>query len=61
MEANHSLKRFLVTVETTLGETEVPVFAETLDEALDEAELKYVPAGLAVTRVRPFVEQDYDY
>ncbi|APU03039.1 inhibitor of host bacterial RNA polymerase [Pectobacterium phage PP47] len=58
MEANHSLKKFLVTVETTLGETEVPVFAETLDEALDVAELKYVPAGLAVTRVRPEVKQD---
>lgn len=50
-----SNKRFYVTIETAAESFEVPVYAASLDEALDEAELKYIPAGFAVTRVRPEV------
>lgn len=50
-----SNKRFYVTIETAAESFEVPVYANSLDEALDEAELKYIPAGFAVTRVRPEV------
>lgn len=50
-----SNKRFYVTIETAAESIEVPVYASSLEEALDEAELKYIPAGFAVTRVRPEV------
>lgn len=46
-------KKFFATIETTFGTTEVPVFAETLEEAVDAADLKYTSAGLRVVRVRP--------
>lgn len=46
-------KKFFATIETPLGSTEVPIFAETIEEALEVAELKYVPSGLDVIRVRP--------
>lgn len=48
-------KKFFVTVETAAESIEVPVYAVSLDEALEIAELKYIPAGFAVTRVRPEV------
>lgn len=50
-------KKFFVTIETAAESFEVPVYALSLDEALDIAELKYIPAGFAVTRVRPEVKQ----
>jgi hypothetical protein len=49
--------KFFVTVESSLQSFEVPVFARSLDEAHELAEWQYVPAGFAVTRVRPEVEQ----
>lgn len=49
------MKRFNVTVETQTHSFEVPVYAETLEEAHDKAEAEYVEAGFAVTRVRPDV------
>lgn len=48
-------KKFFVTVEGSSQSFEVPVFAQSLDEALELAEWQYVPAGFAVTRVRPEV------
>lgn len=48
-------KKYWVTVETAAESLEVPVYAVSLEEALDVAELKYIPAGFAVTRVRPEV------
>lgn len=49
-------KKYWVTVETAAESLEVPVYAVSLEEALDVAELKYIPAGFAVTRVRPEVK-----
>ena len=48
-------KKFWATVESSEHPFEVPVYAETLDEALELAEWQYVPAGFEVTRVRPCV------
>ncbi len=48
-------KKFFVTVEGSSQSFEVPVFAQSLDEALELAEWQYVPAGFEVTRVRPEV------
>ncbi len=48
-------KKFWVTVESSEHSFEVPIYAETLDEALELAEWQYVPAGFEVTRVRPCV------
>ncbi|WAK44909.1 putative bacterial RNA polymerase inhibitor [Erwinia phage pEa_SNUABM_57] len=48
-------KKFFVTVEGSAQSFEVPVFAQSLDEALELAEWQYVPAGFEVTRVRPEV------
>ncbi|QFR42357.1 bacterial RNAP inhibitor [Pantoea phage vB_PagP-SK1] len=47
------MKHFVVEVETQTHTFEVPVYAETIEEAHDKAEAEYVPAGFAVTRVRP--------
>lgn len=46
-------KKFWATVESSEHSFEVPIYAETLDEALELAEWQYVPAGFEVTRVRP--------
>ncbi|CBV65210.1 predicted bacterial RNA polymerase inhibitor [Salmonella phage Vi06] len=48
-------KKFWATVESSEHSFEVPVYAETLDEALELAEWQYVQAGFEVTRVRPCV------
>ncbi|QEQ94735.1 putative bacterial RNA polymerase inhibitor [Erwinia phage pEp_SNUABM_10] len=48
-------KKFFATVESASQSFEVPVFAETLEEATELAEWQYVPAGFEVTRVRPQV------
>ena len=48
-------KKFFVTVESAAQSFEVPVFATSLEEATELAEWQYVPAGFAVTRVRPQV------
>lgn len=48
-------KKFFVTVEGSSQSFEVPVFAQSLDEALELAEWQYVPAGFEVSRVRPEV------
>lgn len=48
------MKKFMVTVEIGDNSVELPVHAETLDEALEAAELEYSEIG-AVTRVRPVV------
>lgn len=48
-----SEKKFLATVETAAQSFEVPIYAVSLDEALELAEWQYVPAGFEVTRVRP--------
>lgn len=48
-------KKFLVTVEGLIGSTEVPVWAETLEQAMEYAEIEYVEAGFVVSRVRPEV------
>lgn len=47
------MKHFVVEVETQTHTFEVPVYAETLEEANEKAEAEYVPAGFMVTRVRP--------
>lgn len=46
-------KKFFATVEGQGQSFEVPVFATSLEEANELAEWQYVPAGFAVTRVRP--------
>lgn len=51
------LKRFMVTVEIGDNSVELPLYAETLEEALDSAELEYADVG-AVTRVRPVVKHE---
>ncbi|AAP20509.1 RNA polymerase inhibitor [Yersinia phage phiA1122] len=48
-------KKFWATVESFEHSFEVPIYAETLDEAVELAEWQYVPAGFEVTRVRPCV------
>lgn len=50
-------KKFLVQVESATMSHEVPVYATSLEEATELAEWQYVPAGFAVTRVRPDVKQ----
>lgn len=50
-------KKFLVLVESATMSHEVPVYATSLEEATELAEWQYVPAGFAVTRVRPDVKQ----
>lgn len=49
-------KKFFVTIESASLSHEVPVFATSLEEALELAEWQYIPAGFAVTRVRPDVK-----
>lgn len=49
-------KKFLVTVESAAQSFEVPVMAETIEEAAELAEWTYVPAGFKVGRVRPDVK-----
>lgn len=46
-------KKYWVTVESAAHSFEVPVFAESLDQALEYAEWQYMEAGFEVTRVRP--------
>lgn len=46
-------RKFWVTVESAAHSFEVPVFAESLDQALTDAEFHYQDAGFEVTRVRP--------
>ena len=55
MERETEMKRFVAEVETQSHSFEVPVYAETLEEAHDKAEAEYVEAGFTVTRVRPHV------
>ena len=50
-------KKFLVQVESATMSHEAPVYATSLEEATELAEWQYVPAGFAVTRVRPDVKQ----
>lgn len=45
-------EKYLVTVESANMSHEVPVYATSLDEAIELAEWQYVPAGFAVVRVR---------
>jgi len=47
------MKEYAVTVESALHSFEVPVYAETLEDAHDQAEAMYDEAGFTVTRVRP--------
>lgn len=49
-----TLKDYLVTVELQEHSVELPVSAESLEEATELAELEYADYG-AVTRVRPKV------
>lgn len=49
-------KKFIVTLEGALNSIEVPVFAASLDDALEIAESTYTDEGLEVTRVRPEVK-----
>ena len=49
-------KKFLVTVESASMTHEVPVYAMSLDEAVQLAEFEYGEAGFVVTRVRPEVK-----
>lgn len=46
-------KKYWVTVESAAHSFEVPVFAESLEQALEDAEWQYQEAGFQVTRVRP--------
>lgn len=46
-------KKYWATIETAAHSFEVPVYAESLEQALDYAEAQYVEAGFAVTRIRP--------
>lgn len=46
------MKKFIVTVETANASYDLPVHAESLDEALSVAEAEYEELG-QVTRVRP--------
>lgn len=46
-------KKYWVTIESAAHSFEVPVYGESLDQALEYAEFQYVDAGFAVTRVRP--------
>ena len=49
-------KKYLVQVELATMSHEVPVYATSLEEAIELAEWQYVPAGFTVTRVRPDVK-----
>lgn len=49
-------KKFFVTIVHAVGSTEVPVYAGSIEEAQELAELKYEGAGYKVTRVRPEVK-----
>lgn len=57
MEQNDTIKvndkKYFVTIEGQSQEFEVPVYAVSLDDALEQAEWTYQPAGFQVTRVRP--------
>lgn len=48
-------KKYWATIESAAHSFEVPVYAESLDQALEYAESQYVEAGFAVVRVRPDV------
>ncbi|AZV02349.1 inhibitor of host bacterial RNA polymerase [Pectobacterium phage Q19] len=45
--------KFWVTLETVHQSLEVPVYAGTLEEALQVAEDEYMELGVCATRVRP--------
>lgn len=49
-------QKYLVQVESTTLSHEVPVYATSLDEAVQLAEFEYGEAGFTVTRVRPDVK-----
>jgi len=50
-------KKFFVTFQSPLGgEVEVPLYAESLDEAVMLAEVNYEQEGFPVTRIRPEVK-----
>lgn len=51
------MKQYAVTVEIGDNSVEMPVHAESLDEALEIAELEYAEIG-AVTRIRPVLKTD---
>lgn len=48
-------KKFIVHLQGSASEIEVPVYAKSLDEALEVAEWTYQEAGFEVSRVRPAV------
>ncbi|UGO47549.1 putative RNA polymerase inhibitor [Morganella phage vB_MmoP_Lilpapawes] len=48
-------KKFIVSLEGSAHAIEVPIYAKSLDEALELAEWTYTEAGFEVTRVRPAV------
>lgn len=48
-------KKFWATVESSEHSFEVPIYAETIDEAVELAEWQYGHCGFEVTRVRPCV------
>lgn len=52
MWRSEKMQKFVVTVETANASYELPVHAESLDEALEVAEAEYEELG-QVTRVRP--------
>lgn len=54
-------KKFLVHLQfgddASFGETVVPIFAASLDEAHEWADATYGSQGIEVTRIRPDVKQ----
>lgn len=48
-------KKFIVHLQGSSSEIEVPLYAKSLDEALEVAEWTYQEAGFEVARVRPAV------
>lgn len=48
-------RKYWVTVESAAHSFEVPVYAESLEEAFENADWQYTEAGFEVTRVRPDV------
>lgn len=55
MQTESKSKKFFVTVQGLIGETEFPMWAESLEQAQEQAEAEYEEAGFIVTRIRPEV------
>ena len=56
MQTESKSKKFYVTIQGLMGSTELPMWADSLEQAEELAELEYADAGFTVTRIRPEVK-----